>query len=218
MSTISIGSGLKVAKPASMSATLAGIGVLCFVALVVTLHFLRPDLSPVSEPTSAYAVGPYSFLMTVAFLSMAVASLALVLALYRRVSRSARSRIGLALLGTWALGVLIAMIFPMDVDGAPPTLAGTIHQATGPLTFLALTAGMIFISWAFRRDEEWRSFFPAALGLSLVMLAAFVATFLSFATDSGTVGIAQRIALGTAVTWILLIAVRLRPVPSVSAA
>jgi hypothetical membrane protein len=148
--------------------------------------------------------------MTTAFFSMSVASFALALGLYRSVPASIQSRIGLALLVAWATGVMIAMIFPMDARGAAPTISGTIHRTAGPLTFLSLTAGMILLSLAFRRDDKWRPINRTALTLSLVMLAAFVATFLSFATDSGTVGIAQRIALATAVTWMLLVAVRVR--------
>jgi hypothetical protein len=210
MATTTLSPDLQTTRLASRSANITIIGVLCFAALVATLHFLRPDLNPISDPTSAYAVGPYSFLMTAAFFSMSVASFALVLGLYRRVAPPALSRIGLALLGAWATGVLIAMIFPMDADGAPTSLSGTIHRTAGPLTFLYLTIGMILVSWAFRQDEKWRPFYRAALTLSFVMLAAFAATFLSFATDSGTLGIAQRIALTTAVIWILLTAARLR--------
>ena len=187
-------------------------GLAYFAAVIVVLHFLRPELSPLSQPTSAYAVGPYSFLMTSAFFSMSMASLALVMGLYHGVARQARSRTGLALLTAWAVGVFIAMSFPMDPDGVASTISGTIHQTAGPLTFLALTVGMICVSWAFQKDAKWRLFYRIALALSVVMLAAFVATFLSFATDSGTVGIAQRIALATAVIWMLLTAMRIRSV------
>jgi hypothetical protein len=44
------------------------------------------------------------------------------------------------------------------------------------------------------------------------MLAAFLATFFGFVTGSGFMGLTQRIALATAVTWMLLTAVRLRSV------
>jgi hypothetical protein len=50
------------------------------------LHFLRPDLNPISTPTSEYAVGPYGFLMTSAFFGMSLGSFALVIGLYRGVS------------------------------------------------------------------------------------------------------------------------------------
>lgn len=217
MASTTLSPGLDTLRLASRSAILGIIGVLCFVALVLTLHLLRPDLNPISEPTSAYAVGPYSFLMTSAFFSMTAGSVALVFGLYRRMRHSALSRIGLVLLGTWAVGVFIAMIFPMDPDGAPATLSGAIHQTAAPFTFLSLTTGMIAVSWAFRKDEAWRPLFRTALTLSLLMLAAFVATFVSFVTDSGTLGITQRIALATAVTWMLITSARLRLTPRVSA-
>jgi len=201
---------LQATRQAASVATVAVAGAAYFTLVIAALHFLRPDLNPISQPTSAYAVGSYSFLMTSAFFSMSVASLALVIGLYQGVHRGALSRAGLALLGAWAVGVLVAMIFPMDPEGAPQTISGMIHQTTGPLAFLCLTAGMMLVSWSFRQDVKWRPFHRTALALSLIMLAGYIATFLSFATDSGTLGIAQRIALATVVTWMLLTAVRLR--------
>lgn len=127
-------------------------------------------------------------------------------------SNSLRAKVRLVLLGAWAAGVLIAMIFPMDPDGAPRTISGTIHETAGPLTFLSLTIGMALVSWHFKQSEKWRSFHRPALILSVVYLAAFLATFLSFVTGSGLTGRAQRIALATGVTWVILVATRLRSV------
>jgi hypothetical protein len=141
---------------------------------------------------------------------MSVASWALVIGLYQGVSQPARSRIGLGLLGLWAVGVLIAMLFPIDLEGAPQTISGTVHRMNGPLTFLSLTAGVILVSRRFKHDETWRPFHRTALILSLVMLAAFIGTFLSIATESGFAGLTQRIYLATFVTWFLLTAARLR--------
>jgi uncharacterized membrane protein YozB (DUF420 family) len=194
------------------------VGVAYFAVIIVALHFLRPDLNPLSQPTSEYAVGPYGFLMTSAFFSMSLGSFALVTGLYQGVSQSARSRIGLGLLGIWAVGVLIALIFPIDPEGAPQTdpegapqtISGTIHGINGPLAFLSLTAGAILVSRRFRQDEKWRPFHRAALILSLVMLAVFIATFVNIATESGFAGLCQRIFLAAFVTWFFLTAVRLR--------
>ena len=197
-------------KQVAKFATATIVGAAYFALTITALHFIRPDLNPISQPTSAYAVGPNSFLMTSAFFSMSVASFALVIALYQALPGQARSRIGLGLLGAWAVGVLIAMIFPMDADGAPQTISGTIHDAAGPPTFLSLSAGMILVTLAFQRDEKWRPLYRAALILALVFLGAFIATFLSFIKGSEFLGLTQRIALATAVTWMLLIAARLR--------
>lgn len=191
-------------------ATVAILSAAYFAVMIATLHFLRPDLNPISQPTSQYAVGPYGFLMTSAFFSMSITSFALLIGLYRGIPESARSRMGLALLGLWGVGVLIAMLFPIDPEGSPPTMAGTIHQIDGPIAFLCVTAGTILLSRRFNRDENWRLLYNPALLLSLVLLIAFILTFISFATQLGFTGLLQRIHLATLVTWMLLTAARLR--------
>jgi hypothetical protein len=211
MISTSLAPSRQTTKHVAVFASVTIAGALYFALAILVLHFLRPDLNPISQPTSAYAVGSYSYLlMTSAFFSMSVASFALVVALYQGVPQPARSRLGLALLTGWAVGVFIAMIFPMDADGAPQTISGTIHQTAGPLTFLTLTLGMILLSWRFRQDAKWLPLYRTALVLSLVMLVAFLATFIGFVTGAGFMGLTQRIALATAVTWMLLIAIRLR--------
>jgi hypothetical protein len=150
--------------------------------------------------------------MTSAFFSMSLGSFALVIGLYRAVSQRARSGIGLGLLGIWAVGALIAMSFPIDAEGAPQTISGTIHRINGPLGFLSLTAGTILVSRRFKQDRLWRPKHRTAVILSLVMLAAFIATFLSIATVSGFAGLCQRIYLVAFVTWFLLTAARLRAI------
>lgn len=207
---------LQRAKRASRFSTLSSAGVILFSVIVVALHLLRPDLNPISRPTSAYAVGPYSFLMTSAFFSMGLASLALVVGLFQGVPHAALSRTGLAFLGMWSLGVLIAMLFPMDPEGVPQTISGTIHQAAGPFTFLSLTIGITLVSRRFKHDEVWYPFHRTALVLSMIMLVTFTATFLSFIIGTELFGLFQRIALATAVVWMLLTAARLRSVAFVS--
>jgi bacteriorhodopsin len=102
------------------------------------------------------------------------------------------------------------MSFPIDPEGAPQTLSGTIHRINGPLAFLSLTAGTILVSRRFKQDGLWRPFHRPALILSLLMLAVFVATFLNIATGSGLAGLCQRIFLAVFVTWFVLTAARLR--------
>jgi hypothetical protein len=195
-------------------ATVALVAVAYFAVIIVVLHFLRADLNPISSPTSEYAVGRYGFLMSSAFFSMSLGSFALVIGLYRGVSKRARSGIGLVLLGVWAVGVLIAMSFPIDPEGAPQTISGTIHRINGPLGFLSLTAGTILVSRRFKQDGLWRPIHRSAVILSLVMLTAFIANFLNIATASGFGGLCQRIFLVAFVTWFLLTATRLRSISS----
>lgn len=210
MSSTNLSPSLHTRTQLARIATLALVGVVYFAVVIIALHFLRSDLNPIRRPTSEYAVGSYGFLMTSAFFSMSLGSFALVIGLYQGVSQPARSRVGLGLLGLWAVGVLIAMIFPIDLEGAPQTISGTIHGINGPLAFLSLTAGAILVSRRFEQDEKWRSFHRTALTLSLIMLAAYIATFLNNATGSGFAGLCQRIFLAAFVTWFFLTAARLR--------
>jgi hypothetical protein len=212
MSSTNLSSSLRAGVRVARIAIVAIAGIAYFATIIIALHFLRPDLNPLSQPTSEYAVGSYGFLMTSAFLSMSLASFALVIGLYQGVPERARSRIGLLLLGIWGVGVLIAMIFPIDVEGAPQTLSGTIHGINGRLAFLSLTAGAILVSRRFKQDEKWRPFHSTALILSLVMLAAFIATFLNIATGTGFAGLCQRVFLAAFVTWFFLTATRLRAI------
>jgi hypothetical protein len=187
-------------------------GVAYFSLMIVALHALRPDLNAISQPTSQYAVGPFGWLMTSAFFGMSLASFALVLGLSLGVPEAVRSRLGLGLLSLWAVGVLIAMIFPLNPIGTPATLSSTVHRIAGPPTFLCLTVGMILVSSRFQRDEKWAPIYRTALTLSLITLVAFITTFVTFATGSALFGLVQRITLATAVTWMLLTATHLRTV------
>jgi hypothetical protein len=199
-------------RTVSKLATIAIAAITYFAVIIVILHFLRPDLNPISRTTSEYAVGSYGFLMTSAFFSMSLASWALIIGLYQCISQPARSQMGLGLLGLWGVGVLIAMLFPIDPEGNPQTIAGTIHRINGPLIFLCVTVGTILLSRRFKQDENWRLIYRPALRLSLVMLAAFLLTFLSFAAQLGFTGLMQRIHLVALVTWMLLTATRLRSI------
>jgi hypothetical protein len=212
MSSTNLSPSMRTRTQLARMTTVATVGIAYFTLIIVALHFLRPDLNPLSRPTSEYAVGPYGFLMNSAFFSMSLVSFALVIGLYQEVSQPARSRIGLALLGVWGVGVLIAMIFPIDPEGAPQTISGTIHGINGPLAFLSLTAGTILVSRRFNQDGKWRPIHRTALILSLVMLAVFIATFVNIATESGFAGLCQRIFLAALVTWFILTVTRLRSI------
>ncbi len=192
-------------------ASLGLVAIAYFVAIIVVLHFLRPEQDALRRPTSDYAVGPYGWLMTSALLGMALACLSLAAGLYRGVSEPARSRLGLALIGgVWVVGLLIAATFPIDLEGAPRTTSGTIHQINGPLGFLSLTIGVLLISLGFRHDEKWSALHRPTLVLALAMLALSIVNGASIRLGFGYPGLGQRILLAIFVTWFVLTAVHLR--------
>src|SRR5215218_2681588 len=93
-------------------ALLAIVGIAAFLLSLAALHFLRPDVNPVLEPMSNYAVGPYGFLLTAADIGSGLAALALTFGLYLSIAPPGRSYVGLFLLGLYGVSVLLAGIFP----------------------------------------------------------------------------------------------------------
>ena len=195
--------------------TIALIGIFLFIILIIILHFLPTGYNPLRRPTSEYAVGKYGFLMTIAFLGMSVGSFALVIGLYMGILKSARPKIGLILLTIWSVGVLIAMIFPIDPEGMLRTTSGTIHETNGPITFLSLTIGTILMSLGFRSDENWRSVYQPALMLSIIMLFIFIGVIVSFAAGLRYEGILQRLYLIIFSVWFIIVTLHLRQINSV---
>lgn len=190
--------------------SIALAGICLFIILVLVLHFLPTGYDPVSRPTSEYAVGSYGFLMTAAFLCMSIACFALLAGLYNGMAKL--PKVGLVLFGIWAVGVLIAMIFPISPEGMPATTSGKIHQTNGPIVFLSLTIGVILISANFRRNENWRSIYRPALAMSIIMLLIFISIPINFAMDLNIAGLLQRFFLIVFSTWFIMVVLNLRKI------
>ena len=191
-------------------ALLAIVGVAVYLLMLGALHFLRPDVNPVTEPISTYgASGPYGFLFLAADLGSAVAALALTLGLYLGMAPPARSYVGLFFLGIYGVSELLAGLFPLDV-GAEATLIGTIHNIVGNLSFFGVPIGMILLSLAMGKDERWRSFRPPALVVAFAVVLTVILTIVG--SNIGLFGVTQRIANATQLLWILLVALRLRSI------
>src|ERR671918_2371413 len=172
-------------------ALLAIVGVAVFLLLLAALHFLRPDVNPVVEPMSNYAVGPYRFLFTAADIGYGLAALALTLGLYLNIAPPGRSYLGLFLLGLYGVSVLLAGIFPIDVGGEATTF-GIIHNIVGNISFFGFPIAVILLSLGMGKDERWRSFRRTALALSLVVVPTVILTIVGFKLGIGF-GVTQRI-------------------------
>jgi hypothetical protein len=195
-------------KSIQLLTTIALIGICLYIILIVVLHFLPTGYDPLRRPTSEYAVGKYGLFMTIAFFGMSVGSFALVAGLYLGISK--RPKLGLILLCVWTIGVLVAMIFPIDLDGDPSTTHGAIHRTNGPIIFMSLTIGTILVSLGFRRDVNWNYLHRRALLLSIVMLIIFISVIVSFASGLGYEGILQRLYLITFSAWFIMVDLHLR--------
>ena len=187
-------------------------GIVYYIIIIIILHILRPDVNPFSQLTNDYAYGPFSILMITAYLGMSLGSLALVIGLYRAVSRQARSLFGLIFMGVWAVGLLIAGIIPLFPNLAQQTIAETIYRINAPLHVASLAIGTFLVSWRFKQDDYWRSSSGILLILSIIMLVLFIGVGITTTTVSEIAGLGQRLFIASALTWLSLTSARLRSI------
>jgi hypothetical protein len=190
-------------------ALLTIVGVADFLLNLAALHLLRPDVNPVSEPISTYAVGPYGFLLIVADIGICLAAFALMVGLYLGIALPGRSYAGLFLLGLYGVSGLLGGIFPIDVGGEATTV-GTIHNIVGNIAFFGFPIAAILLSFGMGKDERWRSFRRPALAVSFAVVVTVILTIVG--SNIGLFGLTQRLANVTALAWMLMVALHLRSV------
>lgn len=148
----------KVDTPTRLTAARIGLGAMgASAALMLALHGLKPDFDPSWRFLSEYATGAFSGLMVSAFLLMALAHAAVVIAVQPSV-RTWWGRLGLGLLAVTVVGIVIAGLNPMDLltsDPNRPTSAGQLH-ALGTMLGMPLTpVAALLISHSLARQPEW---------------------------------------------------------------
>ena len=135
-------------------------------AVVLTMHVLEPEFSPIRAPMSAYVLGAYGPWMTTTYLAWCAALLGVGHGLARTLPHTRLTRIAFSVLLIAAAGVLLAGLFPMDFPGPPRTSSGRLHAVGGSFAFLTMALGAFLFSLSFRRDGYWRRVSVPTLALS----------------------------------------------------
>lgn len=187
-------------------AALAGmIGPLLLAAVITGLTIAQADfmrtlgwdpLGPVIDWPSGLALGPYGWLMTVTFFicggMMAFFAYGLRLALNEKLATTFLMIAGFAMMG---------LIFSTDptLTSTSRTWHGLLHDSSFALLGLTLMPGMLLLGRAFQRNGQWKSLTLYTWGT----LALVVPTF-------WLKGLAFYVFLLAILTWIVVIAFRLR--------
>jgi hypothetical membrane protein len=193
-------------------AALGGIGA--YVAVDIALVFLRPGFSVLHNAESDYGSrGPYGWVMDLNFGLRCLLSLAVVAAIAGSAPAAARSRLGLALLATWAIGSGLLAFFPDDPAGTKVHTAGRIHVALAAIAFLAVLVGTFVTARGlradarFRRPKTWLFVVPTAALVALLLLghAGFHPHSLG--------ALWEKIFLGLELAWFALVAATIAVAP-----
>lgn len=186
---------------------LTSIALACFfllLAALAALHVLRPEDDPRTRHLSEYVVGPYGYLMTVAFLAASLGLAALAAATWRALERSIWIRLAcLGLLATAAANGLLALF---AADSTVPDAAGRVitspigilHERIANLHALVWAGTVVAVPLGLLVDKRARRLFLRSAGAGALVLAAMAGRALAPASWEG---LAQRAWVSAVMVW-----------------
>jgi hypothetical membrane protein len=196
-------------RTVAILAWLTVVGLIVYVILDVIAQALPPHYSPVRQPESDLAVGPYGWIMTVNFVVRGLLSAALLMALTRTLAPTRRSVIAFILFGIWTAGALLLAVFPTDVSGGTHTVHGGIHVVVALIAFVGISVAESLLSGSLTDNPIWRR-----LGLRSSLLARLTIACLLVLVVSTVIhsigGLTERLFLASALLWMLIVALGLR--------
>ncbi len=186
-----------------------------FLVLLAVLHVIKPELDPSWRMVSEYAIGDNGWLMSLAFLSLALSCVSLVIALRWQVP-TIGGKIGLGLFLVTALGLTLAGIFktdPITISPAAVTLSGNLHGLGALLGLPTFPIAATLISLSLTRNKAWvasKRAYLWMLGLAWVSLVVFVTAMATMfkGTFNPTVliGWPNRLLMVTQCAWMMTVA------------
>lgn len=196
----------------STLAAVIGTGAVAFLMIVlVAMHLIQPELSPIDHFVSEYAYGRLGWLVPWSYVLAGAGTLLMVWSLLARLGRTgwAVASAGcLAVIGVGLVGTGLTRIDLAGADGAlVVTGSGRLHELAGYVAILGLVAGSFVVPAAFRRDPDMAN---GTATLSLFrwgLLAGLVGVVL--AQRLGSTGLGQRAFLAVALSWLIVVGVQL---------
>ena len=195
---------VEISHTAARISWIAAIASLVFLA---ALHVLSPEFNPSSRMVSEYALGNYSWVLSLMFLAWALSCVALVFAIWPDV-RTIGGKIGLGFLLLSALGMSMAAVFDVNHN---------LHGLAAMIGMPALPFAAILISVSLSRNSSWSSARWLLIGTALLtwvsLILMNVAVFTGYsptweANPSAWFGWANRFLIIAYNIWLTIVAWR----------
>ncbi len=181
-----------------------------YVVLVIfAMHFLRPELSPLRVPLSAYVLGAYGSLMATVPFVWCAAWLGVSYGLVTTLPRTRLNSIAFVVALVVCVGFFVAGSFPMDFPPPARTISGRLHLMAGIFTFPAMALASSLFSLSIRRGGDWERVSTVTSALSVGIIAAYVLMVCSILV-LGFGGYAQRLLAALLFGWMSVVGFHLR--------
>ena|SRR5688572_19885163 len=198
-------------------ATLAAAGIVApilFTVAFIAQGLLRPEYSHVAMPVSALATGPSGWVQNLNFFIFGFLMTAYAIGLHLGVRPSRAGLVGFAFLLLSGAGLVLAGVFPLEVDASGAIRAGQVlHPVAGFMSFLGAGFGLIAMSRGMTGDPRWRSLAAYALASGVAIVVVFLIIGASATRPDAPLypwlGLVQRVALAVWFPCTIVLALRL---------
>lgn len=193
------------------------VGPIIFVVIFTVEGCLRPGYEPTAMFVSALSLGSLGWIQILNFVVVGLSFLAFARGMAAQFSTGTASRAAPILFAIIGLSLVGSGPFVMDPAGTPfpdMSLHGQVHQLLGALVFLLGPASSFVLFRRFRVEPGWRALGRWSLAAGITMAAAVV--LLKLATLpapsspnalSAWVGLIQRVAIVTLMSWVASVGV-----------
>jgi len=191
---------------------------LVFLTILFAFHFIKPELDPSWHFISEYQVGRLGWLMSLAFLALALCSITLSASLWLK-NRGLLLAIGLVMILISASGMIIAAIFITDPLNTPPDLVSDhakIHELGAmldmiPFATIFISAGLIKGNETWKKEKGLLFILALVVWIGLITfilcLSIYVPSDRKFGPEN-LLGWPNRLMIVTQCLWLMIMARR----------
>ena len=206
-------------RPLVAALAAAGIaGPILFTVVFVIHGLLRPGYSPVADPISALAIGPYGWVQNLNFIVLGSLMLAYAVGVHLGMRPARAGILGPALLALAGVGAMLSGVVPLRaVAGGGGTYEPAGHTVAVFMAFLGAGIGLIAFSRRMTSDPSWRSLATYTLATGIAIVVLFLAVGGLASTPEAPLfrwfGLTQRVLLAVWYPCLIILAVRLLRIP-----
>jgi Protein of unknown function (DUF998) len=207
-------------------ATIALAATIGFLVLLAVLHVVKDEYSPTWRIISEYEIGANGWIMSAAFLLLALGCAAIAFGLRDQVPTRV-GLIGFCLLGLTAVGLVLAAVAttdPITATSEELTTHGKVHGLGALLGLPGNLLGLTLLTHSLARSEPWatarRSLVTTTVVAWLAMAVFGVCTAVMYDGEYGPdvkIGWPNRFVIGSCCAWTIAAAIHLAKLTTVPA-